>query len=424
MTAALPAAALTPVLAPGADTPLLFEPEALLAALPGPLPTGPHLQYDRVMADIRHAREADDPSLPQGDWERPLKKADWPGVVLLCTHVLRERSKDLQVAAWLTDAWVHLHGLVGLKAGITVLTGLVAHHWDGLHPQIDGDDVDARTAPLYWLNEALPLALKLDVTLLRWPERRPPRITLDDWDRSLRADDQPDNPRRAKTPPADPAQLLPSREDMLRAPLAASVGGPAADSLADLQSRRDLVRDLAGDWARFDALVDQHLGQRGPSLARVGDTLAQLARALDALIAPRLPPPAPEPDPLAPALAAPGSAAPAAPWLAAAEAAHALSPLENAMSLPSDAGAAPAAHPTAPPAAAVLPLRSRADAYAALSQVAEFLQRHEPHSPTPYLVRRAVRWGQLPLPELMQEMLREEGDIGRLMRLLGLPDGH
>jgi type VI secretion system protein ImpA len=66
------------------------------------------------------------------------------------------------------------------------------------------------------------------------------------------------------------------------------------------------------------------------------------------------------------------------------------------------------------------PIRSRADAYRQLEGIANFLQSIEPHSPTPYLIRRAVSWGRMPLPELMQEVLREEGDLNRLFTVLGL----
>ena len=65
------------------------------------------------------------------------------------------------------------------------------------------------------------------------------------------------------------------------------------------------------------------------------------------------------------------------------------------------------------------PWRSRDEAYATLEAVAAYLQKREPHSPTPYLVKKAVRWGKLPLPELMQEIMREEGDLNRMSNLFG-----
>ena len=61
---------------------------------------------------------------------------------------------------------------------------------------------------------------------------------------------------------------------------------------------------------------------------------------------------------------------------------------------------------------------TREQAYATLEAVADFLARTEPHSPTPYLIRRAVNWGRMSLPELMAEIQREEGDLNKLVGLL------
>jgi type VI secretion system protein ImpA len=85
-----------------------------------------------------------------------------------------------------------------------------------------------------------------------------------------------------------------------------------------------------------------------------------------------------------------------------------------------DAPAGPAAAVAAPPAPQTGAWSNREEAYAALEAIADYLSRIEPHSPTPYLLRRAVNWGRMPLPELMAEIIREEGDLNRLGHLLGL----
>jgi len=36
-------------------------------------PAGANLRYEPLYAEIRYAREEDDPNLPMGQWERPLK---------------------------------------------------------------------------------------------------------------------------------------------------------------------------------------------------------------------------------------------------------------------------------------------------------------------------------------------------------------
>lgn len=75
-----------------------------------------------------------------------------------------------------------------------------------------------------------------------------------------------------------------------------------------------------------------------------------------------------------------------------------------------------------PEKAVTLGWQTREQAYMALESIADFLHKTEPHSPTPYLIKRAVNWGRMPLPELMAEVIREEGDLNKLVNLLGLVD--
>jgi type VI secretion system protein ImpA len=377
-----------------APSPLFNIVDGLLAPMPGDNPAGPSARYDPVFAEIRVAREADDPSLPQGEWERPLKKADWPLVTKLCIQTLSERSKDLQIAAWLTEAWIHLYQVDGLRAGIRLVQGLLDAHWDGVHPrQSDDGDYEARVAPLAWLNETLPLTLRLNVGLLPWPDRKPAFISLEDWTKAPLVTqpkpDSDDEPNPAATPSRDELMLV----------------GAASAAPQLLQLRQALAR-AAAEWKALDALIDSRLGNESPSLSRVADTLALIDRAITSLLSKR----EERPTPLArPPLEATVDAEPAG--KADTVPAETVSPEVKEAFEPSDLRLA------------TVPIRSRADAYRQLEGIANFLQSIEPHSPTPYLVRRAVSWGRMPLPELMQEVLREEGDLNRLFKVLGLkPD--
>ena len=66
------------------------------------------------------------------------------------------------------------------------------------------------------------------------------------------------------------------------------------------------------------------------------------------------------------------------------------------------------------------PIASRADAYRALTDASEYLMRTEPHSPVPYLVRRAISWGNMSLVELLEELLQKNADINTVYALLGM----
>ena len=60
----------------------------------------------------------------------------------------------------------------------------------------------------------------------------------------------------------------------------------------------------------------------------------------------------------------------------------------------------------------------RSHAYQLLEEIARYLAEHEPHSPTPYLLARAVNWGRMPLPDLMRDIVSQEGDLGRYLAML------
>jgi type VI secretion system protein ImpA len=359
----------------------------LLAPAATQPPCGPSVRYDPAYVALRQSREEDDPSLPMGEWERPLKKADWRGVARDAAALL-VRSKDLQLAAWLCDAWVRLHQVQGLRAGTDLLAGLAEQHWEGLHPVIEDGDTDARTAPFVWLNENLPTTLRLQVPLVFVADRKPGYLNLADWERVV------------MPPPSREARGQES--EFTRDDLVALVDARGVRWLSQLQGEIDVALE------RWDALaksLDERLAMDAPSLGKVADTLRRMGRACTSLLDGRGPAAAAVAEPQPPAFEPPA-------YLDEPEPAGHDMHEEPAMSADSV---------SASPAAAVAgPIRNRDDAYRMLEAAATFLQRTEPHSPTPYLVKRAVAWGQLSLPDLMEEVLREEGDLGRFFSMLGV----
>jgi type VI secretion system protein ImpA len=107
--------------------------EQILAPVSPDEPCGPSVRYEPAFMALRQARTEDDASLPMREWERPLKKADWRGVANDCAAMLG-KSKDVQLAAWLCDAWVRQHQIEGFNAGADLLVGLVERHWKACTP--------------------------------------------------------------------------------------------------------------------------------------------------------------------------------------------------------------------------------------------------------------------------------------------------
>ncbi|HZD05053.1 MAG TPA: type VI secretion system ImpA family N-terminal domain-containing protein, partial [Longimicrobiales bacterium] len=125
-------------------------PDDILEPISPDAPVGADLRYEAVYDEIREARE-EELDLPQGDWQRERKTADFAKVLKLATDVLQKRSKDLQVAAWLTEAKLRREGFQGLHEGIDLLRGLLDRYWEGLYPPIEDGDVDFRATPLRWI---------------------------------------------------------------------------------------------------------------------------------------------------------------------------------------------------------------------------------------------------------------------------------
>jgi type VI secretion system protein ImpA len=65
-------------------------------------------------------------------------------------------------------------------------------------------------------------------------------------------------------------------------------------------------------------------------------------------------------------------------------------------------------------------MSTREDIYQELAHAAAALERLEPHSPVPFLVRRAVELGALPFPLLMQELIRDANVLSEMNRELGI----
>src|SRR5665811_2289460 len=104
----------------------------LLNPIPGSNACGENLKYAPVYDKIKEARREDDDA-PQGEWQRERKTADFPLVIKLAGEALATKSKDLQLAVWLTEALLKQEGFSGFRAGLNLIQSLLETHWDGLY---------------------------------------------------------------------------------------------------------------------------------------------------------------------------------------------------------------------------------------------------------------------------------------------------
>ena len=154
--------------------------DALLEPIPGENPSGDDLRYTPVYDDIKEARRSEE-SLAMGDWHRETKSSNWDKVAALSLEALAKRTKDLQIASWLTEALTMLDGFEGLESGMRVISGFMDLYWDTVYPLIEEDDLDYRIAPFEFLNEKLSSCIRQ--TPLTEPKKTP-GYSLQKWQES------------------------------------------------------------------------------------------------------------------------------------------------------------------------------------------------------------------------------------------------
>src|SRR4051794_3372667 len=133
--------------------------EDLLNPIPGANPSGENLKYAPVYDKIKEARRQDDDA-PQGEWQRERKIADFSQVIKLAGDSLATKSKDLQLAAWITGAQLNREGFVGLCESLKLIRGLIENFWDTLYPELEDGDTELRATPLEWVGSRLDEPLK------------------------------------------------------------------------------------------------------------------------------------------------------------------------------------------------------------------------------------------------------------------------
>jgi len=321
--------------------------DPLLAPIPGDNPSGRWVRDDGVYETIREARREED-DIDQGAWQRTRKVADPAQVIKLAGEVLVTTSKDLQLAAWWTEAMLKRDGAAGLRDGVALLRGLLDSFWETLYPELEGRDASMRAGPLDFVG------LKL-AELLRAAPMTAVGHSFRQYDAAQlagTADEARDDRRRAAREAIDE-----KKEPQLETVLAAIDATPAPWYRALVEA----LAETQADVHAIDSSGDTRFGDDAPSFRRLIETLEQLQRVADSLLARQ----------------SGGVATESAGTVADAR--------------PSDAGTSVSVTGvtmTAPPS-------GDADAVSRVISAARFMRRARPADAVPYALLRALRWQEL-----------------------------
>jgi type VI secretion system protein ImpA len=339
----------------------------LLNPIAGDNPSGASLRYAPVYDKIKEARRQDDDA-PQGAWQRERKTADFKQVIKLAGDALATQSKDLQLAAWLTEAALHLEGYAGLQQGLRLIRGLLENFWDTLYPEIEDGDLELRAAPIEWVGT------RLDVQVRKTP------LTKGGY-----------NFFQYKESRAVPTEEEAAADDTKRQAREAAIADGKItsedfdrDSAATPTAKyQEWVEALDGSLEALEALqalCEEKFSDYAPSFSPLRTALEEVRHIANLILQKRLDQEGrPEPEP--PEDAAEQSSGDG--W----------STSDDGWSTAA-AAAAPAPARKKKVVAGIDP-EDAEDAAARLEAVARFLRQQDPSSPAPYLLLRGYRWGEL-----------------------------
>lgn len=334
-------------------------PDDLLNPIPGPNPSGANLRYDPVYDKIKEARREEDQP-PPGMTERDRKVADNLLVIKLATDSLTNKTKDLQIAAWLTEAWLKQKGFGGLKDGLGLCYGLVDKFWDTVYPELEDGDAQSRGAPLGFVGT------KLEIPIKSVPLVEKARYGLLDYQQSrdVGYEDQ------AKSDEAKKKRAAQIKENKLT-PEAFDKAFEETPKKFYAQAEQDLDNSLQ-TLARLKKLSDEKFGDEGPAFGPLQSSLEATRHLIHAFLQKKR---EKEPDPVE---VVAGPAEGGAEGTTAADVAT--GPARTGVLISVETSSEPP---------------DRVDAIRKVAEAAAFLRRREPTSPASYLMLRGLRWGEL-----------------------------
>ena len=338
----------------------------LLNPIPGENPSGVNLRYDKVSDQIKEARTEGEASV-LGNLATP-KKADYKVVIKLAGDALAARSKDLQLAAWLTEAQVKREGIGMVEPCLKLMLDLQQQFWETLYPEIEDGDAGMRATPIEWAcNRIADVLHEAPITKdgLSFYQYRESRVV------GYEADTEYNDARReARQQAIEDGKT--TGEDFDKS----FASTPKSWYVAMEEAMRASTETLDA----LQVFCEEKYGDEGPAFGKLRAAMEEVGQVVTQLLNEKRKTEPDEPEPGA------GEEIDTAP--AAAMEAEPLAESGGSVE------AVPAARTKAAKSVSAEPA-DREDAIARIQSCARFLQKENSSSPIAYLVQSALRLGEL-----------------------------
>ncbi|VAW56163.1 Uncharacterized protein ImpA, partial [hydrothermal vent metagenome] len=314
--------------------------------------------YYAIKDARKSARAAERSNMFDGD--NSEADTQWHKVSELAPQIIQNQTKDLEIASWYTEALIRQHGMNGLKNGFQLIHGLVSQYWDSLYPMPDEDGIETRVAPLIGLNgegaEGVLITPIRNVYITEGTDPGPFNFWM--YQQTLDIEKIADNTtKKNKTD-----KLGFSLEDINQ-----NVTQSSVDFFINLC---DNISISIETYRSISHILDENCGaHESPPTSNIINILEECLGTVKHLGKDKIPVeveiiPDNEQDEIA-----------------------------------------YSGEPSGQTKTTVGPIKNRNDAFKKLTELSDFFRKTEPHSPISYILERAVTWGEMPLNDLIKELI-------------------
>lgn len=297
--------------------------------------------------------------------EAVSNKEHWQKVYQLAIEILAHHSKDLEVTAWLLEALLREQGFSGLQAGIKLTVELINKFWDSIYPLPDAEEEpSSKLQPLLSLSGEetegtliIPIAM---IPLTAGQSKGP--YALWQYQQALEINKIADEEKRRLRIAANGTTL---------ADIAIAVSETPKEFF------QKIIKDMQNCIANLlelHEILTKKLAQQAPTFSRLHKQLENCLACVKAI---------------------------------AAEKTLINEPMASIAVIEKSVDTAGT-------------LNNRDEVLKILLQAADFFRRTEPHSPISYMLERIVRWGKLPFPELLKELISNQQIWNNVCQLMGV----
>ncbi len=353
--------------------------EKLLSPISVDMPAGEDLREDVdfeapyfQLKDLRNAaRNQERKSIEAGSFE--VDAQQWQGLLDQIPTLLCEKTKDIELAVWYVEALVRQQQFQGLVQGFSLLSQLLEQFGQALHPQDEEEGFSFTLTSIAALSgDNNPGTLIAPIYHIAITEGK----ACNTWQYLQALELEKLKPNEKKRRLSQGALEL------------SEVKSSAQKTSVEFvtQVKEDVALAIES-FERFSQVLEQVAADSSPSLANLRKALDEISNALKAIY----------------------------PDQQNAHVDAGLSSEETVAEGGKDAVAVIGEYQQSESSKL-----TRQTALTQIEKLAQFFIASEPHSPIGYSLQRLARWGDLPLPELMREMLIEQRSQEDYYRVAGV----